>query len=111
MVALLAVGLISTSFGHRFQTADAQKALAFLASTGGAADICGETDGTTNSGCAACLLVDQIDLPPHAPDVIDVSITFTNLFVRPAVRRAIEMPERAIRLTRAPPKAMKFQTI
>lgn len=106
---VLIATLVGTGLAHtKHETPLSPDLIAFVASGGSLADICGDFDGQTDSqgqNCEACRIGGTMILPPNCAGVSLVSSDAIRsmLFVAKRIHRT--RPIDSTRLTRAPPQA------
>jgi hypothetical protein len=109
LVAVIAVALVATGFGHRMTTAADEAALAYAVQNGiNLSDLCaGDPGDAAHPGmdCQACQITGSANLPPLTGVRIDVELAFHSAVVAPLeVKGAAHILDRAHR-PQGPPVA------
>lgn len=103
LIALLALGLVGTAYGHHFATAQEQHLVTFYTSLGAATDLCGDDLEASKSGCSACRLVSGFLISDPAKHLLPAEIAYVQRIVLPDLSRAASLSGTGHPPSRAPP--------
>lgn len=105
LVALLAVGLVGTAFGHHFAPPEEQAVVSFYNALGAADDLCGEGLLSGKANCSACRLVSAFVLADTSVSSGQVGLNYARQVYYANSDRAAGVGLFTLPQSRAPPLA------